>query len=90
MRSSTYINFLSEKSIMQHGDKALYALKDMKRIIEFLSQGDSYDDLSKKRAMSITSIRKLCIEIREHFQCETDAELIYKYTRGEIDVFRLI
>ena len=90
MRSSTYINFLNKRSIMQHGDKALCALKDMERIIKFLSQGDSYDDVSKKKAMSTTSIRRLCVEIREHFHCETDAELVYKYTRGEIDVFKLI
>ncbi|MDA0910076.1 MAG: hypothetical protein O2809_00770 [Proteobacteria bacterium] len=90
MRKSPYINFLNARSILGNSSKALSELDDMEQIIRFLAEGDRYDEIASKKQMPVGSIKRKCTEIREHFHCKTNAQLVYKYVKGEIDVFRLI
>lgn len=90
MRKSTYINFLNAKLLLSKDDKSLDDLSDMEEIIRFLAYGDRYEEIAEKKHVPVGSVKRMCCEMREHFHCKTNAQLVYKYIRGEIDVFRLI
>jgi len=88
--SSSYINFLNTRSILVHGSKSLSELSDMEQIIHFLAQGDRYLEIADKKQVPVGSVKRMCCELRANFNCKTNAQLVYKYSTGEIDAFKLV
>jgi len=88
MRKSRNINFTSASSIDSYGEPAIEYLREMEQIIQYLSQGDRYCDIAEKKCKGISAIKRFCSELRETFHCKTNAQLVAKYFKGEIDVFR--